>query len=334
MSTASMSPTIENLGQSVPLNRISAALRQLWANDEAVTKASLINFVIYSETADQLAHNSQLMEAVTRAHACRALLFGLDAQATAPQAWVTAHCQLSGGGKKSVCSEQLSFALPTAGPDLVRNLIFAHLESDLPLVFWWQGDFSSHWEPHLYRRIDRLVIDSASWSDAATQLKLLKRSWKDASSHFVVLDLTWIRLFPFRQALAGAYDEATIRTALDEVTEVQIDHAPGHEQAAKLLAAWIIYKTGWDEKKRRCIFKSVPGATISRCALIGPQTQVVLTQAAEARYVHTQMKTAAVTREQLTPALSHKLSDLVIERLARGGNNPLYFNLWTIAQRL
>ena len=50
------------LGQEVPLPQVTKALRALWADEAGKTRASLMNFVIYSEDPTSLERNTQLLE--------------------------------------------------------------------------------------------------------------------------------------------------------------------------------------------------------------------------------------------------------------------------------
>ena len=49
------------LGTPVEVGKIDGALRELWDTNEAATKASLINFAIYSEAEGALDANSDLI---------------------------------------------------------------------------------------------------------------------------------------------------------------------------------------------------------------------------------------------------------------------------------
>ena len=49
----------------------------------------------------------------------------------------------------------------------IANTVFANLDSDLPLVVWWQADLTQNFEERFYSRIDTLIIDSSRWSDPA-----------------------------------------------------------------------------------------------------------------------------------------------------------------------
>ena len=111
----------------------------------------MMNFAIYEERADALVPNSQLLAEIISEHACRGILIAAPrGESDHPEirAWVTAHCQLR-GGEKAVCSEQLAFLINPPNPSLVRNTVFAHLDSDLPLVLWWRGELSDQFEERL-----------------------------------------------------------------------------------------------------------------------------------------------------------------------------------------
>src|SRR4029078_641100 len=83
------------LGQEVPLGRVDKALKDLWGKDEARTRASLMNFAIYSEDPGTIESNTRLLEEITSEHACRGmLLLALPGGQPHARAWITAHCQL------------------------------------------------------------------------------------------------------------------------------------------------------------------------------------------------------------------------------------------------
>src|ERR1700733_5103369 len=146
----------EILGQEVPLDRVDKALKELWGQDEARTKASLLNFAIYSEKAESLEANTKLLEEITLEQACRGLLIlAVPGDKRNARSWITAHCQLQ-DGHKSVCSEQISFLLEGGNPNQVRNVVFAHLDSDLPLACWWQDELGANFNERLYSVIDML----------------------------------------------------------------------------------------------------------------------------------------------------------------------------------
>ena len=89
MATLEMHP---ELGREVPVGSIDKELRKLWEEDEARTNASLMNLAVYSEAPGSLEKNSAAVRELTAEHACRALLIGIDRNATEAsiRAWITA----------------------------------------------------------------------------------------------------------------------------------------------------------------------------------------------------------------------------------------------------
>ena len=115
---------IQDLARGMPVEvaQINRSLKALWEQEgNVLTRASLINFAVYSEAADALSANTQLMEQVTREHACRIILLAANPAASKQrvQAWISAHCHLTGASARQVCSEQIAFLLDRkqSGPD-------------------------------------------------------------------------------------------------------------------------------------------------------------------------------------------------------------------------
>jgi glucose-6-phosphate dehydrogenase assembly protein OpcA len=335
-----------DLGIEVPLTELGKRLKQIWQTGDTKTKAALMNFAIYSEEVNSLAANTEVIREVTREHACRALLIAADpaAPAVSVRAWITAHCQLSAAGKKSVCSEQIAFLISGQSPNLVPSTVFSWLESDLPLTFWWQGEFSPRWEPHLYAVIDRLVIDSGAWRDPLPQLRRLEQAWLDDAGGFTVNDLTWTRVLHLRLAIASAFDEPGTQEHLAALTEIRIDYGTGHRLAAKLLAAWMMHQASWTlqpgrtsheplvlqqgDRTIRLIFREVESPRpVPRLDLSGPHGVISLTHETGNPFISTAIRLTTGTTEHLTPCPSETPAELVTERLRRGCKTKRYFTL-------
>jgi len=253
MTTAA--PPLENpafalLGQEVGMSRIEKALQALFAVDDSgaatanqggIARASLINLALYNENPAQLEVDAAVLAELTSETACRSLLILADTRApeVGARAWVQAHCQIDRNGDKSVCTEQISFFLTGHSPGLLRNVVLAHLDSDLPLAFWWRGEFSDSFEERLYSRIDRLLFDSESWESPRNQFLRLIECQRGAPSSFVMHDLAFTRLNATRQAIANAFDRPLVVRDLPSLSEVEIRYATGYRLSALYLAAWI-----------------------------------------------------------------------------------------------
>ncbi len=243
-------PAFARLGQEVGLTRIEKALQALFAGDDSpqggLARASLINLALYNENPDELERDAGILAELTNETACRSLLIHADTRSSesGARAWVQAHCQVDRSGAKTVCTEQISFFLAGRSPGLLRNVVLANLDSDLPLAFWWRGEFSDAFEERLYSRVDRLLYDSECWESPRNQLLRLLDCQRAEPSPFVMHDLAFTRLNGIRQAVANAFDRPFVARELGSLSEVSIRCAKGHRMSGLYLAAWIAGRLG------------------------------------------------------------------------------------------
>ncbi len=124
------------------------------------------------------------MAKITENHACRAIVIEADCKAKANrvEAWISAHCHVSRAGSKQVCSEQISFLLG-AVHTLLPNIVFSHLDSDLPFYLWWQEEFREPMDPQLWAWVDRVIYDSQGWKDFPAQMRLVESAQGSETAH-------------------------------------------------------------------------------------------------------------------------------------------------------
>ena len=343
------------LGSPVAIEDIGASLKALWSANSADTRCSLINFVVYSERENSLGRNAALLADITSDHACRALVISAqpatDGGDEAVKSWITAHCHLDQAGGKSMCSEQIAFQLRGNPAKLVPNTVLAHLDSDLPLALWWQGDFSPAFHRHLTSRIDRLVIDSASWKDPQREFATLQAARQQSGAGFIVLDLVSTKLFAHRLALAACFDTPETLANLDRIERVTIRYHAGQRFTAMTFAAWIALKADW-KVTSTCLGNSLelvnfsgqsvqlefleideisPCPGVAGVNLSGPNINASLSIDDSGRYL--QSKVAIGDRSPLsclTPILARSEASLVSQRLRQPGNDALYFRIWNM----
>src|SRR4029077_16162851 len=163
-----------SLGLPVEMGKIDRELKKLWREGEGMmTRASLINLAVYSEAPGSLEKNTQLIAKIAENRACRAIVIAADCKAkeNRGEAWISAHCHVNRAGSKQICSEQLSFLLKGPSAKLLPNIVFSHLDSDLPFHLWWQGKFHDPMDPQLWAWVDRVIYDSHTWSDFDSQMQ-------------------------------------------------------------------------------------------------------------------------------------------------------------------
>jgi glucose-6-phosphate dehydrogenase assembly protein OpcA len=326
------------LGIAVPVSRIDHELRLLWEQDEARSNASLINLVVYSETPGALGRNSDIIRDLTRDHACRAILVEMDRSDPEPsvRAWITAHCHLS-HGHKSVCCEQIALHFTGRAKGRLRNTVFAHLNADLPVVFWWQGDISTVFDERLASTIDRFIFDSSAWTNAAEGFGFLREIHGRSNGRMILQDLAWTRVWQFRQCIARLFDDALAQNAIPAIRRIDIRHHPAHRHSALLVLAWLAHQAGWVHDEL-IGFTAPGGATLATALHVDESANVLGAIDIDAGDVHVRVacksgcshfhgRVTAPGGHEITtvsPADPLACEALVAEQLSRGGRNSLY----------
>jgi len=334
----------EGLGQPVKVGAIDGELKKLWEADEASTNASLMNFLVYTEDPTQLANNSETIQELTREHACRAVLIAMDRKASEAsiESWITAHCHLA-HGKKSICSEQLSFLLRGKSVGRLRNTVFAHLNSDLPLVFWWQNEISDLFEERLYRLLDRLIFDSSTWEDPKAGFAKICAAREDTGSQMVTQDLAWTRSFYFRLAIAGLMEDPAAQQAFSGVQKVKLVARQGQRTSALLLLSWVAKLAGWktlekdtnqftfEAKNGQKIEASVnyedEGPALAEISIEAPEFKLRVTCQSGKPHLWHSLCVGSHCVDFNGPVDAEKPAELVASQLARGGKNSLFLKV-------
>ncbi|PZR74167.1 MAG: hypothetical protein DLM73_08635 [Chthoniobacterales bacterium] len=336
-----MPPAAETFapGISVEIGKIDRELKKLWAEGGgAKTRASLINLAVYSEAPGSLPINTRIISEITEAHACRAIVIGANpaAKKNRVEAWINVHCHVSRAGSKQVCSEQLSFLLEGPSARLLPNIVFSQLDSDLPLVLWWQEEFSDPMDPQLWAWVDRVIYDSQGWRDFRAQMERVETAQAEAKQRIVLCDLNWTRLVQIRLAVAQFFDHPSMQTYFDEIESVEIEFAPGFRSTALLLAGWLAAQLRWSDgrqkgkselgfrgqegKKIKITLSEKAGEPIGSCVVRCGSVEFKVTHAPNADL----LEVAAGDRKCRMPAGQNDAVRLMNEELMRGGPHHVY----------
>jgi glucose-6-phosphate dehydrogenase assembly protein OpcA len=330
-------------GLPVQVGKIEKELKKLWEQNTGATRASLVNLAVYSEAADSLPANTELVSELTENIACRAIVIAADPapKQNRVEAWISAHCHVSRAGSKQICSEQLSFRLEGPCTNLLPNIVFSQLDSDLPFYLWWQGQFHDPIDPQLWAWVDRLIYDSQSWQDFSAQLQLLEAAQREARQRVVLCDLNWTRLDKIRLALAQFFDHPTSHHHFGAIERGEIRFAPGFRSTALLLAGWLAAQLRWQvngkENANQLRFVSPQGREISmtlqeqageaigRIALVSTGIEFEVAHVLGADLLEVSRGKCGEPRvRQVMPAGSNTLVRLMADELTRGGAHKVY----------
>lgn len=350
----SMAATLPTLGSGLPvaIGQIDRELKKLWDQSGGVaTRASLINLAVYCENQETMARNTELIARITQDHACRALLICAvpNAPESKVQAWISAHCHMSRAGAKQVCCEQISFLLEGPSRNLIPNIVFSHLDSDLPLYLFWQGEFPDPIDSQLWTWVDRLIYDSNDWRDVCNQLKLLRESLDEAQNRLTLCDLNWTRSLYMRQALSLTFDHPANLEFLPKVDTVTIQHAPEFRSTALLLVGWLASRLQWtggvphesglDFSRTGgtvgVVFQPTAGPSISACVLEANGAKFAFSRDGGSDFLHSDVTLPdGHEYHSLLPPGKGAIADLLNEELMRGGRHRVYLASLAIAEPL
>jgi glucose-6-phosphate dehydrogenase assembly protein OpcA len=340
-------------GMEVPPAQISRELKKLWERDSGVsTRASLINFAVYCEGVEAMRRNTELIMTLTRHHACRAILIGFEPNSDTAQvrAWINAHCHLSHAGAKQVCCEQVSFLFEGATRDRITNMLFSNLDSDLPLYFWWQGNFTEEIDEQLWAWVDRLIYDSQCWSEPEPQFAFLHESLERSSARLTLCDLNWTRSLHMRQAIAQMFDHPENLAILHGLQQVRIEHAPGYQFTALLLAGWfaaqldlvltafesdVIHYQHREGNPVRIALQAQAGRSISRCELSSDDGSIDVQRDAAGNFFRVKVQLSPErVYQHLLPAGDNATESLLLEEIATGGRHRVYLKALAFAREI
>jgi glucose-6-phosphate dehydrogenase assembly protein OpcA len=333
-----------SLGVPVAVSRIDQELKKLWQDSAgAMTRASLMNLAVYSEEPGSLEKNTQLMAKITENHACRAIVIEADCNATEDRvdAWISAHCHVSRAGSKQVCSEQISFLLKGGCTTLLPNMVFSHLDSDLPFYLWWQEEFREPMDPQLWAWVDRVIYDSQRWKDFRAQMHLVESAEQEAKQRIVLCDLNWTRLDNARSALAQFFDHPASHHHFAKIRKVRVDFAPGFRSTAVFFGGWLAAQLNWRSEitdvanKLRFIgpsgrkidieLRERSGEPIGELAMETPEIEFLVTHAKCGDLLEVSRgKPGEKRMPQLMPAAKNDPVSLMGEELMRGGPHHVY----------
>ncbi len=227
----------------MPLREIRRALENLWTRCDAqewdgnLSRSMTMNFlgVARAEDADRLEADMQRLVA---RHPCRAFVIIADEHRT--ESSVAARAVVRSNSRQ-IQLELVRLRAPASQFERLAGVIRPLLVADLPVNLYWGT--------HLPRRLDRLrlvaeladrtTVDSGLFEDPVVDLGRLQ-TLHDAEDHRLAIeDLTWLRLQPWRYALASAFERVSWNRRHPTEAEVCTARSCGSTAAGFVLAQWL-----------------------------------------------------------------------------------------------
>lgn len=227
-------------GENVGVNQVLDALAELRRGEQrTATRTCVVNLVVRADDDDQADRAFAALHGLGTRHPGRTVVV-VGAHEAGDGPWsMDADVELHGAEAEghAVWSEDVRLH--------VRGALVGHLDSlvepltlpDLPVVVWFTGRPPQVDDP-LLGTADAVIVD------AKTEEPGGERSLPGVVSlgrHNIVIDLSWMRLRPWRELLAGLFDGPVFRPFLDGVSRVVVT---GKRGPRLLLAGWLVSRLG------------------------------------------------------------------------------------------
>ncbi len=217
--------------RGVRLSDVVAALDDLrhQSMGKAAIRTAVMTLVAVIPADEQAYAATRALRALGRHHPARIVLLRPDPDQVATLDARAALYAVEADGHQ-VNFEEITLLVAGQAAKHLDSLVEAFTLSDLPVPVWYAGAVPDPTDP-LLTVATAVIVDSR---DAAGSGQL--RSVLELARRRTVVDLSWIRLAPWRELLAGLFDPPAHRTWLPSVESVEVSGKAGPRQ---LLGGWL-----------------------------------------------------------------------------------------------
>ena len=201
--------TVHTPRQSVEPRQVPQALGTIWRDCCAaeptgnVSRALIANFLVIGDTQRE-PELRQVLDRIVSRVPCRAFLITLAETQPSIQATVSGAARVYGKSRDLVL-EQVDLQAPHGSFDQLAGLVRPLLVNDLPTHLYWATDWPADPRPFDLFTVmaEHTIVDSARFLAPAAHLDAVQRRRERGRS---ISDLSWLRLRPWRRALAEAFE--------------------------------------------------------------------------------------------------------------------------------
>ncbi|MDQ3757750.1 MAG: glucose-6-phosphate dehydrogenase assembly protein OpcA [Actinomycetota bacterium] len=220
-------------GEGVGVGDVLDALERLRRGQQrTATRTSVVSLVVVATDEDEARRACDADRLLGGRHPGRTITVRCMGEAEdGPR--IDADVVLEGAGDVWWEEVQLRVAGPVTShlDSLIEPLVLA----DLPTALWFAGRLPE-WDDPLLRTADAVLVDSKE-APQDSSFALIEQLLR----HHPVVDLSWVRLRPWRVLLAGLFEGSTYRPFVHRVSSVSVAGKPGPR---RLLAGWLVSRLG------------------------------------------------------------------------------------------
>lgn len=222
-----------------------------------VTRASTLNLIAVGRSRDAARRVEDAVTQLSQVYPSRATILISDPDRPATETGLDVRValleQAAAKGRPAVLFECVIVEVAAASERHLASIVSPLLVADLPDFLWWAGQAVSGRQllTDLIAVSDRLIVDSAAFTDPATDLRFLSSLVGRSQGCPKLSDFAWARSQPWRQLVTQVFDPPAARPALATIDEVDISYGgPGTVTgdgftAALLFVGWLGSRLGW-----------------------------------------------------------------------------------------
>ena len=230
---------------TVALKEVPDALRRLWRQctegtpDGNVTRALTVNLIAVTDPAGE-AELLRTLEQTRRRMPCRLFLVRLGTGGDPRIATVSAEAR---GFNRAIVLEQIELCATDADFRSLASAVRPLLVDDIHTHLYWAGAFpqQSSGFDQLAQLSDHVVVDSAHFERPETDLRQMDARRRRGMR---ITDLNWLRLRPWRRALAEAFELFPWTGRNRGSVSIRHGAGIGGQAGALLLAHWLEDRIG------------------------------------------------------------------------------------------
>jgi glucose-6-phosphate dehydrogenase assembly protein OpcA len=333
-------------GGTIAPERILHDMADLWVSlgkqgegDAGVLRACSMTLVVASEESDDAQAIGETLAALMPEHPSRAIVIRFRAEdQRALAARVFAQCWMPFGHRRQICCEQIEITASDASlPDLAA-VVLPLTVPDLPVILWCRSPRLFHLPAfsQLTAIAQKVVLDSAAFSDVADALHQMSGMSGVAAAGPLLADLSWTRLTRWRELIAQIFENRAQLANLPLVSDILISYRTAATPAtAFYLAAWLLDgldKIGAHPRVHFATQAGEPSGRLSLVELRAPDRPDAIASISLAEGPAAEVKTGGLVSKALLPALTDYA--LMREELAIPGRDPAFERALAAAAKL
>lgn len=212
-------------------------LRRKAAGREAGTRTAVMTVVLVGGGGAESDAALNSVRSIGAHHPCRALMVRPDPDST-PAIDASAclwRAEPASGEGHPVFFEELHLRVGGQAASHLASIVGPLVLGDLPAVIWFPGAVPDPADP-LLKLATAVVVDTRSTTEAGA-LAHDYRALLELANHGPVVDLSWVRLQPWRELLAGLFDPEHNRPFIEAVGLARVNGKPGPRH---ILGGWLM----------------------------------------------------------------------------------------------